>query len=58
MSFFCSKESQCRDIKIYVNRAAVMNKGARAMDIVIFAGVAVLWVVLQLWVLPYFGVKT
>lgn len=35
-----------------------MNKGVKTMDIVIFTGVAVFWVILQLWVLPYFGVQT
>jgi hypothetical protein len=34
------------------------NKGAKTMDILILIGVFALWIILQMWVLPKFGVQT
>jgi hypothetical protein len=33
-------------------------KGGRTMEILIPLGVLVVWIILQAWVLPRFGVKT
>jgi hypothetical protein len=33
-------------------------KGAKAMEILIPLAVLVVWIILQAWVLPRFGVKT
>jgi len=33
-------------------------KGAKTMEILIPLGVLVVWIILQAWVLPRFGVKT
>ena len=37
---------------------AAPKKGINAMDILIFAGVVVFWIILQLWILPSLGVQT
>lgn len=34
------------------------SKGGRAMEILIPLGILVVWIILQAWVLPRFGVKT
>ena len=34
------------------------NRGGKTMEILIPLGVLVLWIILQAWVLPRFGVKT
>lgn len=34
------------------------NKGGKMMEVLISLGILVAWLVLQVWVLPYFGVKT
>jgi hypothetical protein len=39
-------------------RTVAASKGVKTMDILIFAGVVVFWVILQVWVLPRFGVQT
>jgi len=33
-------------------------KGAKTMEILIPLGLLVVWIILQVWVLPRFGVKT
>jgi hypothetical protein len=37
---------------------ATANRGGRTMEIVIPLGALVIWIILQAWVLPRFGVKT
>ena len=32
--------------------------GGKAMEVLIFLGVLVVWIILQAWVLPRLGVKT
>jgi hypothetical protein len=34
------------------------NRGGRTMEILIPLGILVVWIILQAWVLPRFGVKT
>ena len=34
------------------------NRGGKTMEILIPLGVLVVWIILQAWVLPRFGVKT
>ena len=34
------------------------NRGGKAMEILIPLGILVVWIILQAWVLPRFGVKT
>jgi len=34
------------------------SRGGRTMEILIPLGVLVVWIILQAWVLPRFGVKT
>ena len=34
------------------------NKGGKTMEILIPLGILVVWIILQAWVLPRFGVKT
>ncbi len=42
-----------------VNRpVTTSNKGAKPMEFLIPVGVLVVWIILQAWVLPRFGVKT
>jgi hypothetical protein len=38
--------------------AARTNKGGKPMEFLIPLGVLVVWIILQAWVLPRFGVKT
>jgi len=33
-------------------------QGVKIMEILILLGIFVLWIILQVWVLPRFGVKT
>jgi len=37
---------------------ATANKGGKIVEILIPLGILVVWIVLQAWVLPRFGVKT
>jgi len=37
---------------------AASNQGAKPMELLIPLGVLVVWIILQAWVLPRFGVKT
>jgi len=37
---------------------AAAAKGVKTMDFLIIAGVFVFWIILQVWVLPRFGVQT
>jgi hypothetical protein len=37
---------------------ATANGGGKTMEILIPLGVLVVWIILQAWVLPRFGVKT
>jgi hypothetical protein len=37
---------------------ATENRGGKKMEILIPLGILVVWLVLQLWLLPRFGVKT
>ena len=34
------------------------RKGRKAMEFLIVVGLLVAWIILQVWVLPHFGVKT
>ena len=34
------------------------NRGGKSMEILIPLGILVVWIILQAWVLPRFGVKT
>lgn len=34
------------------------NRGGNTMEILIPLGILVVWIILQIWVLPRFGVKT
>jgi hypothetical protein len=35
-----------------------VKRGAKSMDMILVLGVVVLWVALQAWILPKFGVST
>ncbi len=37
---------------------ATANRGGKTMEVLIPLGVLVVWIILQAWVLPRFGVKT
>ena len=37
---------------------ATASRGAKTMEILIPLGIFVVWIILQVWVLPRFGVKT
>ena len=37
---------------------ATASKGGKIVEILIFLGILVVWIILQAWVLPRFGVKT
>lgn len=37
---------------------ATTNRGGRTMDFLIFLGIFLGWIILQVWVLPRFGVNT
>ena len=37
---------------------ATADRGGKTMEILIPLGVLVVWIILQAWVLPRFGVKT
>jgi hypothetical protein len=39
-------------------KSATANKGRKTMEVLIPLGVLVVWIILQAWVLPRFGVKT
>jgi len=38
--------------------ATIRIQGVKIMEILILLGIFVLWIILQVWVLPRFGVKT
>ena len=35
-----------------------VKRGANSMDMLLFLGIVVVWIVLQAWILPKFGVST
>jgi hypothetical protein len=37
---------------------ATASRGGKTMEILIPLGILVVWIILQVWVLPRFGVKT
>ena len=46
------------DIGMPQTMDATTNRGGRTMEILIYLVIFVAWIILQVWVLPRFGVKT
>ncbi len=40
------------------DNSAIAKSGVRTMEVLIFLGVLLVWIILQGWVLPRLGVKT
>ena len=58
MIFLACKYRNIGILQSMDTKPGTANKGGKVMEVLIPLGVLVVWIILQAWVLPRFGVKT
>ena len=58
MIFFAVMYRKIETLQPMNIKVATASRGGKTMEILIPLGILVVWIILQAWVLPRFGVKT